>query len=452
MIVIKQMLDSSITGEKGMPAKKRDGLRAGGRIASVDVLRGLTILVMVFVNDSGETAPAWMRHIQPPDADGMTLADFVFPWFLFVVGLSIPLAFERSEAAGKSKLVHLGHILLRTASLLFMGLIEVNFRHDLTLPYPLWGSLAVPALIVLWCALPRERGWKWHVVLAAKLLAVAGLVVLLAIFRRSPGSVEIPFWGNIEGWVWLRTEWWGILGLIGWAYLTVSLLVLLLGWRREWLMGALGLLMLAHLAFNHGGLFTHLQSKAWLGMAREPLEALARSIEQLGHSISLPHLTGLAGITVAGCLLGTILRRDSDVVSHRARLRWAWTFALGLLAAGLVTDTFEGINKIAATPTYCLWSSALACIAWTLLYALLDVAGAGGWTAPLGAAGANALLAYFLHPIVLGLILMAGLGDPVLAYKTASEPWQVVGGSLAMALFVCLAAGLLGRWGVRMRL
>jgi heparan-alpha-glucosaminide N-acetyltransferase len=424
----------------------------GARVASVDALRGLTILLMVFVNDLGPGAPAWMHHIQPPNADGMTLADIVFPWFLFLVGMSIPLAFERAEAAGKSKRVQLGHILVRTSALLFMGVIEINLGYDRTLPYPLWGALAVPGLIVAWWALPRERGWKWNVVLTARLLAVAGLVVLLAIYRRTPGSAEIPFRGHVEDWVWLHTGWWGILGLIGWAYLIVGLLVLLLGWRREWLMGALALLMLVHLAFNHGGLFTHLESKAWLGVAKEPLEALARGIEELGHYIDLPHASSHAGIAMAGCLLGTILRRDSELTSHRARLRWAWMFAIGLLAAGFLTDTFEGINKIAATPTYCLWTAALACIGWMLLYLLLDVAGTGGWTAPLRAAGANALVAYFLHPIVNGLIMLAGFQDRVLAYRGAADPWVVVGGSLAMAALVCAAAGFLGRLGLRVRL
>ena len=72
----------------------------GGRIISLDVLRGLTILLMIFVNDLGRGTPSWMHHIQPSSADGMTLADVVFPAFLFIVGVSIPLAFERARAAG----------------------------------------------------------------------------------------------------------------------------------------------------------------------------------------------------------------------------------------------------------------------------------------------------------------------------------------------------------------
>jgi predicted acyltransferase len=439
------------------PGKHRDSPAvlpaASGRIASVDALRGLTILLMVFVNDLGRSAPSWMHHIQPPSADGMTLADIVFPTFLFIVGVSIPLALERARAAGESKRARLGHILLRTATLLLMGVIELNSEHDRSLGDPLWGLLAFSALILAWCAAPREPGWKRNCLLTIKVIGGVGLLVLLAIYRRQPGSAEIPFRGRVEDWVWLRTGWWGILGLIGWAYLTVSLLVLLLGERREWLMGALGLLMTLHLAMRNGGLFTHLDTKDWLGVAAGPLAALGRGIDELGRYVSLSDALGsLAAITMAGCLLGTVLRRGSDVTSHRARISWALTFAAGLFLAGCLTDTFEGINKIAATPTWCFWSAGLACLVWILLYLLLDVAGLRGWSILVRPAGANPLVAYFLHPIVVASVSLAGLGGRVLAYKESADPRAVVGGSLGMAAFVCIAAGLAGRLGLRVRL
>jgi predicted acyltransferase len=427
---------------------------SGGRIDSVDALRGLTILLMVFVNDLGPAAPAWMHHIQPPNADGMTLADIVFPAFLFLVGVSIPLAFERAQAAGKSKLARLVHVLTRTAGLLLMGVIELNGANDLTLVRPWWRVLAYTALILSWCAVPKERGVKRRLLLAAKALGIAGLLILLAVYRREPGPTELPIWGRVESWAWLRSGWWGILGLIGWAYLTVGLLVLVLGWRREWLMGALALLIVLHLAFNHGGLFTRVAGKPWLGsQIGELLAALARGIGEVSQYVSLRDALGsLAAITMAGCLLGTILRRDSDVTTHRARIAWALTFAFGLLLAGFVTDTFEGINKIAATPTWCLWCAGLTCLVWVVLYLLLDVAGFRAWSAPLRAAGANPLVAYFLHPIVLGVISLAGVWNTVVAYKQSSDPGIAVAGSAAMAAFVCAAAGLVGRLGLRMRL
>ena len=54
-----------------------------------------------------------MHHIRPPRADGMTLADIVFPFFLFIVGISIPLALERAENSGTSRWSQFGHILIR---------------------------------------------------------------------------------------------------------------------------------------------------------------------------------------------------------------------------------------------------------------------------------------------------------------------------------------------------
>ena len=83
--------------------------------------------------------------------------------------------------------------------------------------------------------------------------------------------------------------------------LLVGFLVLLLGWRREWLMGALALLIVLHLAFNHGGLFTRVAGKSWLGSpALELLAALARGIDEIGRYVSLRDALGsLAAVTMA---------------------------------------------------------------------------------------------------------------------------------------------------------
>src|SRR5437867_9783420 len=63
------------------------------RILSIDALRGITILVMIFVNELAgvRDIPQWMKHM-PADADAMTFVDAVFPEFLFIAGMSIPFA------------------------------------------------------------------------------------------------------------------------------------------------------------------------------------------------------------------------------------------------------------------------------------------------------------------------------------------------------------------------
>ncbi len=425
-----------------------------GRIASVDVLRGLTILVMVFVNDAGRAAPSWMHHIKPPNADGMTLADTVFPTFLFIVGVSIPLALERALTAGKSKWAQLGHILIRSSGLLFMGVIDMNQEHDVTLGQPLWGLLAFTFLILAWLVVPPERDWKRTLLLVLKIIGILGLVTLVVTFRRTPGDTSVLFWGPVANWVWFRPEWWEILGLIGWAYLVCALITLFLGARREWLMGALAILMLLHIALHRGDLFHRLDldHKPWLGSTATFLATLKDGVNELSRYVSLDDALGsLAAITMAGCVLGSILRRDSDVASPRGRATWALTFAAGLFVAGFMTDTLEGINKIGATPTWCFWCAALATVIWVLLYLVIDVAGFRAWAAVFRMAGANPLVAYFLHPIVIWLIAITKLGDKLLWYQGA-DPQTAILGSAAMALFVCLTAALLGRLGLRMRL
>jgi predicted acyltransferase len=449
-----------VTGQLDEPAAPEADRALGNedhrlkpRAAAVDALRGLTILLMIFVNDLGPHAPSWMHHIQPPNADGMTLADIVFPAFLFIVGISIPLAIERALQRPSLRFAQLRHILTRTVGLLFMGVVELNADRDRTLPAGLWGLLAFTAVVCAWFAVPRERGVRRANVIALKLAGALGLAVLLAVFRAQPVATEILLRGHVENWVWLRTEWWGILGLIGWAYLTTVIIWLVLGRRREWLMAAVLTLILLHMTMRHGGLFARLDAKPWLGGLAPVLQSIASAIGAIDQSVSLADATGsLAAISVAGCLLGSVLRKDSDIANQGDRLSWAFTFAIMLFVAGFVTDAFEGINKIAATPTWCLWSAALACAVWMVLFLVIDVAGWRRWTILMRPAGANPLLAYFLHPITVGLIGVLGLDGRLLGYQSSADPNVVVGGSIMMALFVCAVTGVLGRVGFLVRL
>src|SRR5207248_5162486 len=78
------------------------------RVLSVDVLRGIVMFTMVFVNDAygAEGMPWWMKHWSDLGRgfgpSGMTFVDVVFPAFLFIVGMSIPIAIENRRAKGDS--------------------------------------------------------------------------------------------------------------------------------------------------------------------------------------------------------------------------------------------------------------------------------------------------------------------------------------------------------------
>ena len=98
------------------------------RVISIDVFRGLTMIVMIFVNDlaSVKGLPWWTLSGAPGRADVMTYVDMVFPAFLFILGMAIPLATEQRLRKDPSILHLWPHILLRSVSLLVLGLILTN--------------------------------------------------------------------------------------------------------------------------------------------------------------------------------------------------------------------------------------------------------------------------------------------------------------------------------------
>lgn len=105
------------------------------RITSIDALRGLVMFTMIFVNDlasAGAIVPDWMMHyeLRHGDANGMTFVDLLFPAFLFIVGMSIPFALGSRMDKGERTWKTLLHVLQRTASLLFIGVLMVNEAPD----------------------------------------------------------------------------------------------------------------------------------------------------------------------------------------------------------------------------------------------------------------------------------------------------------------------------------
>jgi heparan-alpha-glucosaminide N-acetyltransferase len=97
------------------------------RVASIDILRGLTMAVMIFVNalSSVPGLPWWTYHAHE-NQDLMTYVDMVFPCFLFIVGISMPIATDYRLKRDPS-VIHLWlHVCMRVASLVGLGLILAN--------------------------------------------------------------------------------------------------------------------------------------------------------------------------------------------------------------------------------------------------------------------------------------------------------------------------------------
>lgn len=427
---------------------------ASERVASVDVLRGLVITLMVFVNDVAGVphAPLWLKHVDA-SADGMTLPDIVFPAFLFIAGVSIPLALERARARGQSDGRILARVVSRVLALLAMGVVMVNGEEHEPWPRGLWNTLAFASMFLAFAVVPENPGRTRRVLRLGRWVGAIALAALVLAHRGSDGRALVfgPLFDSGDT-VWLRHSWWGILGLIGWAYLVASLVYLACGRRREWLVGCIALLMLLPVAVE-SDLGGRLASRPWLGWAGPAIDAVGALLAWINGHVGLSGTLGTqAGLTVAGVCLGAMLVRGRDLAAHTERIRWALVFAAGLAAAGLLLDAPHGINKIRATPAWCLYCAALTTIAWAALYRSVDVRPTPGWTALVRPAGANPLLAYLLHPFL--LLLVGLIGGPfarvVFSYRTLPAPLAVLG-SLAMALLVVQATGWIAARGYRLR-
>src|SRR5271167_2728 len=105
----------------------RERQPTGARLASIDIFRGLTMTLMIYVNEQSEVRglPWWNYHMKA-NIDAMTYVDMVFPFFLFIVGLSLPIAIASRLKRNPSFPALWMHVALRTASLMTLGLILTN--------------------------------------------------------------------------------------------------------------------------------------------------------------------------------------------------------------------------------------------------------------------------------------------------------------------------------------
>jgi len=341
------------------------------RLLSLDAFRGFIILAMIWVNYIAGMPgiPYWLEHAGPK-ADGITLPDLVFPGFLFIVGIAIPLSLQR--AVGRVDAALLGRLLWRAASLMVAGVVLANlYRYDADaalLPRAWYTLLFYVAMILLW---RHTEGRSWTFWLGAALM-----VFLLLAFR---GTLNAEFSSP-----YLQHTWWGILGMIGWAYLVCSAIYLAVRGDGLAMMAALAGLIALYL----GGMAGQL---AWLPDA-------------VHNFVNVPQLIGSTSANVmAGALVGRLFVRSATDARgwelHKPRIRFMAWFALALFAAGMLLRPYHGINKINATASYTLVCSALVLALFLLFYVLTDVLEVRSWTVLLLPAGANALFAYIAPDI-----------------------------------------------------
>lgn len=339
------------------------------RLASIDIFRGLTMVVMIFVNDLADVRglPWWNYHMKA-DIDAMTYVDMVFPFFLFIVGLSIPLAIRQRLKKNASVPALWLHVFVRVVSLVVLGLILANAGNgDSALmgmnPYA-WAILAL-AGAAFFLSVYNGDGRHTRLHLWLRILGFVLTVVMFAVFRRLTRDGHVA---------WIDGSYPEILGLIGYSYLAISILYIP---TRRWLWAPL----------------------AWF-VALVTLNVLcaAKSITFTQHLplYLWPFGNGaMACITMAGVVTSVIFLGAHRWRALRQKILLGLGFGFSTLVAGW-SLTSLGISKIRATPTWSLYSIGAAVLLFTALYWICDVKKQTAWAFFTRPAGTNTLLTYLL--------------------------------------------------------
>ncbi|WLI87885.1 heparan-alpha-glucosaminide N-acetyltransferase domain-containing protein [Massilia sp. R2A-15] len=278
------------------------------RLASLDAFRGFTIAAMVLVNNPGDWSHLYAQ-LDHAEWNGWTFTDTIFPFFLFIGGVSMALSLGRLAAAGAAKPALLGKLAWR-ATLIFLIGFTLNFIPNFNL-----------------------------------------------------ATVRIP----------------GVLQRIAVCTLLAAPIVVYLGWRAQ-------LAVIAFLLALYAGLMLYVPVPdvhgVWAAGALEPgrdfgafvdrwlldghLWVKSKSWDPEGVTSTLPALCSqLAGVLAGRWLLSRYSRGEQTV--------WMMLAGLACLAVGSVADALlMPINKSLWTPSYAVWMTGWALLAFGAFFWLLD--------------------------------------------------------------------------------
>lgn len=326
-------------------------LPAAVRLRSLDVFRGMTVAGMILVNNPG-TWGAIYSPLKHADWHGWTPTDFVFPFFLFIVGVSITLALSRrAESAGSKRDLYV-KIVRRSAIIFGLGLFLTAF--------PFWDF-------------------------------TNNTFIDLSTLRLS-----------------------GVLNRIAVCYLFAALIFLKTDWRKQ--VYILAGLLVAYWAIlmlipapgfaagdlsKEGSIASHLDRVV-----------LAKHMWSGGRGVYEPEgilsTLGALATTFAGILTGHLLRsRRTDIEKVAAM----FVAGAACIVAGWAWNYWFPVNKPLWTSSYVLLTAGMALQLLAVCYWLIDIKGFRRWSVPFAVYGTNALAVFFLTGIcaeLLGVIRFNG--------------------------------------------
>jgi predicted acyltransferase len=400
-----------------------------GRNLAIDMLRALTMTLMIFVNDFWKVhdVPQWMEHAKH-GVDFMGLSDFVYPAFLFCVGMSVPYAIEHRYRKGYSGESTMGHILLRVLSLLIMGAFLGNSEARLAPDFTLYriGTywlVAVASFFLVWNAYPKNPSRRQSILFTClKIIGGLCLLFLAVTYRKPDGRVfDTSF---------------SILGGIAWTYLVAAVVYY---FSRDNLrqiipvwVAVLAICVLTQRMRPEMG------DVAILNFPRPNfLEGMLR-ILHIGSG-------GAVFLALSGLLVSVVTEKIAHLPQGKRILIGLGT-ALAAFLLGVFTRRFWIAAKLRLTLPCCLFVSAIAIAVYTLLR-FLNSKGLSGWFAVIRPAGTATLTTYMIPYVFYGFADITGI---VLPDWLTHSPMNLVN-CFCFALICIAIVGLLQKLHLKLK-
>ena len=391
------------------------------RVISIDVFRGLTMVVMIFVNELSEVRglPWWTYHA-PAKADVMTYVDMVFPFFLFAVGMSLPLSVAQRLTRNSSLVSLWVHVGARVLGLIVLGEILANAEKAdparMGISGAMWALLALMSA-ALYLNIYGKSEWAQTYSWAFRAFGLAGVILLLVLFRRTTAGGHAA---------WLDFSYPEILGLIGYSYLAVAILYIP---TRRWVWGPpiWFVLLVLLCALSSARIVTF--------PVRLPLYLW-------------PYGNGaMCCIIMAGVFSSSIFLGPDGRRAPNKSIPLAVGFGVVTLAAGRALAPL-GVSKIRATPTWALYSIAASVLVFTLLYWICDLKQWQRWAVIVRPAGSNTLLTYLLPDLWYFLLGATGFTYLDTHFNVGSPG---VAKALVFTLLMLAGAGALTKARIRLQ-
>jgi len=344
----------------------------GSRLISLDALRGFTIAAMVIVNDPG----SWSNVYTPllhSEWNGITPTDLVFPFFLFIIGMSISLAYTKRIGAGASKKEMYKKIISRSIKIMLLGWflwLWPNFNFE---AIRFAGVLPRISIVFFACAfIFLNTNWKQQIWIGSFILLAYWLLFAL---------VPVPIDAVIQN------------AILSGTVESSGHNLVELGEIRQISEGLI--------AANY---YPGINITAWFDRFFLPGRFWEVTWDPEGLLSTLPAIvTGIIGMLIGKLFI--------SIENPYKKLTWLFFVGFSMYLLGEVWAWFMPLNKNLWTSSYVLWTAGVATMGLAACMLVVDILGYKKWTKVGRVYGANAITSYVLSGMLTLVFYGSLFGD-----------------------------------------